>query len=135
MTRHVYSEINLHITWHTKNSLPLIREAIEGPLHQFIKDRVIKTDGAIFRAIGGIETHVHLVTSVIPSLHIDEWVGQLKGASSHEFGKQLQWQTGYGVVSFGTKDLQWVVDYVHNQREHHKRGTAVERLERIVGEL
>jgi putative transposase len=134
MSRHVYSEINLHITWHTENSLPLIREAVEGPLHQFIKDRVIKTDGAYFHAIGGIETHVHLVTTVVPSLHIDEWIGQLKGASSHEFGKQLQWQTGYGVVSFGTKDRQWVVDYVNGQREHHKGGTAVERLERILDE-
>ena len=112
----------------------MVRESIEGALHQYIKDRVIKTDGAYFHAIGGIETHIHLVTTVKPSIHIDEWVGQLKGSSSHQFGKHLQWQTGYGVVSFGTKDLQWVVDYVNNQREHHKHGTIKERLERIIGD-
>jgi len=34
-------------------------------------------------------------------------------------------------VSFGTKDLPWVVDYVRNQREHHACGTVQERLERM----
>jgi REP element-mobilizing transposase RayT len=54
-----------------------------------------------------------LVLSVPPTLLISEFVGQLKGASSHEVneqsgvhGKKLQWQVGYGVVSFGTGDLE-----------------------------
>jgi hypothetical protein len=42
-----------------------------------------------------------------------------------------QWQGGYGVVSFGTRDLPWVVAYIENQREHHARGTIHERLERV----
>jgi hypothetical protein len=44
--------------------------------------------------------------------------------------KLLDWQTGYGVVSFGTKDLPWVVSYVRNQKEHHAKGTIVGRLEK-----
>jgi putative transposase len=43
----------------------------------------------------------------------------------------LEWQTGYGVVSFGTKDLKWVIEYVRNQKEHHAKGTTVDRLEKI----
>jgi hypothetical protein len=35
------------------------------------------------------------------------------------------------VVSFGTRDLPWVVAYIENQREHHARGTIHERLERV----
>ena len=54
----------------------------------------------------------------------------MKGASSHEFGKALQWQNGYGIVSFGTRDLPWVMAYVTNQKEHHSRGTVFDRLER-----
>jgi REP element-mobilizing transposase RayT len=63
----------------------------------------------------------------------------LKGASSHEInqkfgdgGKVLEWQSGYGVVSFGTGNLPWVKEYVRNQREHHARGNPVERMERIT---
>jgi hypothetical protein len=68
---------------------------------------------------------------------ISEFVGQLKGASAHEANQKLghkvvEWQTGYGVVSFGTKDLPWVMDYVRNQRDRHARGQIAERLERIT---
>lgn len=72
MSNHVYSEINLHIIWHTKNSLPLIHSELEGALHQYLKNRIIQTPGAFIHAIGGIETHIHIATSVEPSIHIDE---------------------------------------------------------------
>jgi putative transposase len=45
--------------------------------------------------------------------------------------KVLEWQNAYGVVSFGTRDLPWVIEYVRNQREHHARGTIQERLEQV----
>jgi hypothetical protein len=44
----------------------------------------------------------------------------------------LQWQVGYGVVSFGTGDLDWVANYIRNQKTHHGRGGVHERLERIT---
>jgi putative transposase len=84
---------------------------------------------------GGIETHVHVVVSIPPTLVVADWIGRLKGASSHYVNhrlanrKLLEWQTGYGVVSFGTKDLHWVIKYVRNQKLHHANGTTALRLE------
>lgn len=129
MAKRSYSEINLHITWHTKDNSPLITPRIEADLHKYLRNKVIRTDGAYFHAIGGIEDHLHIGTSMRPTIEIDKWIGQLKGASSHEFGKAQQWQHGYGVVSFGTRDLPWVISYIENQRERHKRGDISERLE------
>ena len=137
MPRNVYSEINLHFTWHVKNNAPVLTEKVEDRLHHFIKHKVLETSGVIFHEIGGTEDHVHLVVSVPPTLLISEWVGRLKGGSSHHINHQianrklLEWQDGYGVVSFGTRDLQWVVNYVRNQKEHHKSTATQERLERI----
>jgi hypothetical protein len=37
-------------------------------------------------------------------------------------------------VSFGTKDLEWVREYVRNQKERHAKGNLVDRLERITDE-
>jgi len=34
-------------------------------------------------------------------------------------------------VSFGTKDLPWVVEYVRKQRERHAQGKTHVRLERV----
>ena len=129
MSRRVYSEINLHITWHTKDNFPFINDRIRSDLHKFLRNKIVETAGTYFHAVGGIEDHVHLATSVRPTINLDNWIGQLKGASSHEFGKALQWQSGYGIVSFGTKDLKWVVNYVLNQKEHHKSGQIFDRLE------
>ncbi len=45
--------------------------------------------------------------------------------------QRLQSQSGYGVVSLPSKDLQWVVAYVRDQREHHSNHTALDRLEQV----
>ncbi len=64
--------------------------------------------------------------------------GKLKGASAHHVNHRLinrrtfGWQTGYGVVSFGAKDLPWVVEYIQRQKEHHADGKTHDRLERTV---
>ena len=110
--------------------MPLLTAEIEPLAHRFLKKRIVETPGAFVHEIGGIETHVHVVVTVPPTLTISEFIGQLKGGSSHDVNqamggrqKELQWQAGYGVVSFGTRDLPWVIEYVRNQREHHARGT------------
>ena len=137
MSLRAYSEINLHFTWHVKDSNPVIRDEIEMQLHRFLKGKAARTAGVSVHAIGGTDDHVHLVVSVPPTLRPSEWIGELKGASSHYINHEvanrqvLQWQSGYGVVSFGRKDLQWVLAYVGNQREHHASNGAQDRLERI----
>ena len=141
MSRNYYSEINLHLVWHTKKSLPLLKPEIERSVHRDLRQRLINTPGIYVHEIGGTETHVHLAVTLPPTVLISELVGQLKGASSHEVNhsnptrdKQLEWQAGYGVVSFGTKDLPWVVEYIRDQKEHHAHGTVHKRLERITAD-
>jgi putative transposase len=136
MSRRAYSEINFHITWHTKSNMPLIKPELEIKLYKFIKQRILETPETFVHAIGGIENHIHLAVSVPPTVQPADWIGKLKGASSHYINqsvnyKLLEWQNGYGILSFGTKDLKWVVNYVLNQKEHHKSGKIYERLEKI----
>ena len=139
MSDAVYCEINFHITWHTKNSLPMIRERIEDRLYHYLTHRILETPEVRLHAIGGIETHVHIGLSAPPNLLISDYIGQLKGSSSHYINheiepKALQWQRGYGIVTFGTKDLPWVIGYIKNQKEHHRRGTTHDRLERFASD-
>ena len=99
MSRNYYSEINLHITWHTKASSPLLIPKVEVEAHHALRAKCVNASGVYIHAVGGIETHVHLCASIPPTLTISEFVGQLKGFSSHEvtqkFGsKLLEWQSG-----------------------------------------
>lgn len=128
-----YSEIYLHITWHTKESIPFITKDIEEPLLNFIRARCGATPGVFCHAVGGTRDHIHLCVSVPPDLLISKWIGQLKGASSHFINneikqKSLQWQAGYGVVSFGKNNLKFVKEYIEHQKEHHRTGKVYFRL-------
>lgn len=79
MSRNIYSEIKLHIVWHTKNSSPLLTPTIEPIAQRCMKKRIIDTPGACLHEIGGTETHVHLAVTVPPTLTPSEWIGQREG--------------------------------------------------------
>jgi REP element-mobilizing transposase RayT len=112
---------------------------VEPLAHREIKGKIINTPGVFVHEVGGTETHVHVAVTIPPTLTVSDFIGQIKGASSHEVnaqlklrGKVLEWQAGYGVVSFGSAQLEWVKRYIRDQREHHARGTVFDRLERIT---
>ena len=141
MSRNYYSEIHLHITWHTKQSAPMLTPAVETFVHRWLQKRIVETPGVYVHEIGGTENHVHLAIAVAPTVGIADLIGQLKGASAHETnqqfgpnGKAIVWQGGYGVVSFGSTNLDWVRAYIRDQRNHHARGTIQNRLECIADE-
>lgn len=133
----VYSEIYLHIVWRTKDSFPMITDEIQPRLYKYIKHRCAQTKGVFCHAIGGTADHIHLCVFVPPSLLISDWIGEIKGGSSHFINhevrpKSLQWQAGYGVVSFGKNNLDFVKEYIQGQKEHHSSGKTHDRLERIA---
>jgi putative transposase len=104
-----------------------------------LRAKAINLGNVYIKELGAIPTHVHVAMSVEPTVTPSELVGALKGYSSHEVNRRLglgrkvlEWQGGYGVVSFGTRDMPWVCDYVKRQKEHHASGRVFERLERIT---
>ena len=137
MASHVFHEIYIHLNWHTIGSRPLLVPRLEAEVHEFLFQRCRQTRGVYFHGIGGTETHVHLAINIEPSVCISDIVGDLKGACSHEMNERaehraLQWQRGFGVTSFGKKQLPWVLKYLADQKEHHRAGTVHDRLERVT---
>lgn len=135
MSAHVYHEIYLHLNWHVKDDRPLLTSEVEPVAHQFITDRCRLAKGVYLHGIDGTEDHVHLAVNIEPFVTISDLVKELKGGSSHDVNqelarKALQWQRGYGVVSFGKRDLPWVLNYIASQKEHHARRKTADRLER-----
>jgi len=130
-----YWRLFYHITWATKGREPLIDAEFEASLHNVIVAKA--TDlGAFVYAVGGTEDHIHLVASVSPAMALARFVAQVKGSSSHFVNHGLStpyhfnWQAGYGILSFGGRQLDMVVKYVKNQRQHHLESTIISFLER-----
>ena len=129
-----------HLVWSTKERLPLITPAIEPILYGYMIGKAV-WHGAIVHAIGGIETHTHVIASIPPKIAIAEFVKNVKGSSSHhinhgpqKFDITFGWQRGYGVFSLGSKQLDDAIAYVCNQKQHHNQGDLIEMLERDADE-
>jgi len=135
MSSHVYHEIYLHFNWHVKDDQTVLTAELAPTVHRFISDRCKQTKGVYFHGIGGTETHIHLAVNIEPHVTISELVKGVKGGSSHDTNQHessqiLQWQRGYGVVSFGRKNLPFVLRYIASQKDHDAHGKTEDRLER-----
>ncbi|MBY0227688.1 MAG: IS200/IS605 family transposase [Gemmataceae bacterium] len=127
-----YSEIHLHLTWHTKDNEPHLVGEVEKTAWDAIRKKAAGYAGVILREVGGIEDHVHVVVSIEPTVLISDLVGQLKGYSSWAVNRTLPhggfaWQPG-----FGTGDSDWVTAYARNQKERHAKGRLFDRLGRTT---
>ena len=134
MASHVFSDVFLHINWHTKGDYPSLQGQVEQLTHALVRDEAERMKGVLLHKLGGTDNHVHLAVEIEPFVKISDLVQELKGASSFEVNrrmghKALEWQRGYGVVSFGRKHLPWISDYIERQREHHATNRVHERLE------
>ncbi len=133
---HVFSELFLHVTWHCHENRPMLTPEVEQALYPFISTYGQKNKGVHIGRMGGTENHVHLIMQIEPFVLISDVMGKIKGASAHEinhtFGrKMLQWQRGYGVVSFSKRHIGVVEEYVEYQKEHHRLDTITDVLERV----
>jgi REP element-mobilizing transposase RayT len=131
-----YWRLFYHFVWGTKKGELFIEREWENSLHNVIVAKSAELE-ALVHAVGGIDNHIHLVVSVPPKTALSTFIGQVKGNSSHWVNHELHpgyyfaWQAEYGVVSFGGKQLDMVVRYVHNQRKHHAEGTLIPMLEEV----
>ena len=130
-----YTRLYYHIVWATKERHPLIEPRFEAELYSVIVQKA-KEMGAIVYAVGGIEDHIHLAASVPPKIPLANFIGQVKGNSSHFInlvikpGYHFKWQEEYGVHTFSERGLPRVVAYIKNQRKHHSQGKLFSQLER-----
>jgi len=132
-----YSRLFYHFIWATKNRLPLITDENQPSIYAAIRAKA--TDlGGISHALNGLSDHVHLVVTVPPKISLAEFIGQVKGNSSHLAGRlnnePFAWQAEYGVLSVSESHLSVVVKYVVEQQQRHAQNKLNEQLERMTVE-
>ena len=76
--------------------------------------------------INGTENHVHIACCLSRTVTMAILLEEVKRSSSKWIKtkgsayKKFAWQNGYGVFSFGESQLQSVIRYINDQKEHHK---------------
>lgn len=130
-----YWRLYYHLVWVTRERQPYITNELEPALYGFIVGKVESLGGKV-KAIGGIENHIHLITSIPPNFSVADFVKRIKGSSSHHLNNDLRhsipyfsWQGGYGAFSVSSNQLERASEYVVNQKIHHQKGTTFAPLE------
>jgi putative transposase len=115
----------IHLIWTTRNRQRLIDGDIARFLCRFLRAMARKVRAHILE-IGMVQTHLHLLARIHPTVAVSTLVKRLKGASSAVATKEglgrngrLYWSKGYSVDSVGRMSLDSVRGYLRNQPTHH----------------
>ncbi len=78
-------------------------------------------------AVNGMPDHVHIFMSFDPKHSPSETIKEIKRVSTNFinskkwFPGKFRWQNGYGCFSYGKSQIDRVVKYILNQKEHHSK--------------
>ena len=125
------SQIYLHIIFSTKNRLPFIKPEIEPELYAYMAT-IFDQLSCHAHKIGGTENHIHIACNLSRTVTVSKLLERVKKGSSKwiktkgTIYQKFAWQVGYGAFSFGRSQLQTVIQYIENQKEHHRKVTFEE---------
>lgn len=127
------SKVYVHITFSTKCRKNLIDQAIETHLYDYL--------GGVCKAlecnpvrVGGHKNHVHILCILSRKITQIKFLEELKKRSSKWIKSQdkkysnFYWQDGYGIFSVNPSETEVVVNYILNQKEHHKKMSFEDEL-------
>ncbi len=120
-------KILVHTVFSTKDRRPFLRNhALRDELHGYIGGILTNLDCQPI-LVGGVEDHVHILSTLSRTCQAAEMVKEVKRGSSlwiktKDPGlKHFAWQSGYGIFSIGFSQLAAVRSYIARQEEHHRQ--------------
>ena len=123
-----YTQILYQIVFRTKNSEPILVEPDRENLYRYMGG-ILKNKKCHLYRIGGVENHIHIITHIHPSVALASLVKDIKLASSdyiktHNILPGFDgWQKGYGAFTYSVSAKDNLIEYVKNQKKHHKKET------------
>ena len=132
-----YTQLYIHFVFAVKYREALIKPDWEERLHKYITG-IIQNNGHKLLAINSATDHTHVFIGLNPKQSISELMRLVKGDSSEFINKEklttrkFQWQEGYGAFSNSRTQIDGVVKYILNQKEHHTKRTFREEYLEIL---
>lgn len=135
-----YRQIYYQIVFATRHRQPTISEAHEQELYKYIWGIIDKHKCKLYR-INSMPDHIHIFSDLHPTVALSDYVKDIKVASSlwmkqsGNFPLFDSWQDGYGAFTYSQKEKDRVIDYIKNQKEHHKKENYFDEYRRLLKEF
>jgi putative transposase len=123
-----YSQLYIHFVFAVKYRAASINVLWEDRLHKYITG-IIQNNGHKLLAINSMPDHIHILVGLSPKQSISELMRLVKGDGSEFINKEkltvgkFQWQDGYGAFSHSHSQIDSVIKYIINQKQHHHKKT------------
>ena len=121
------AKIIVHTVFSTKDRRPFLRD-------KDVRDELFRYLGGILMnhecqplTVGGVEDHVHVLSTLARTCDAATMVKELKRSSSLWLKTKstdlpdFAWQNGYGIFSIGNSQIDDARRYIARQEEHHRQ--------------
>jgi putative transposase len=135
-----YRQIYYQIVFATRHRHQTISETHEQDLYKYIWGIIDKHKCKLYR-INSMPDHIHIFSDLHPTVALSDYVKDIKVASSlwmkqsGNFPLFDSWQDGYGAFTYSQKEKDRVIDYIKNQKEHHKQENYFDEYRRLLKEF
>lgn len=134
-----FSQIYIQIVFAVKGRQSLIHAPWEEELFKYITG-IVQNKEQKMLAINGMPDHIHVLIGMKPNCCLSDLIREIKKSSnefikSRKFCNEFSWQEGYGAFSFSHSQLNNVINYILNQKEHHKKKTFKEEYLQLLQKL
>lgn len=126
-----YSQINIHVIIAVKGRERVLTQDYDEVLYKYIAG-ILKNHDQYTLAINGYLDHVHIFFELKPKTALADLVRVIKSNSSKWINEngfvkgKFQWQKGYAAFSYSRSQRNTVINYIKNQKEHHRKKTFKE---------
>jgi len=132
-----YVQIYVHLVFHTKDNVKLIREDLENELYYYMGG-ILKSYKSIPLQIGGTSDHIHILCTLPKTMTPADLAEEIKKSSSKwvktkgEHYRNFYWQDGYGGFSVSRTGINAVKEYILNQKKHHEKISFMDEYKTLL---
>lgn len=130
-----FFSLHYHIVFSTKERRPLIQAEWRPRLHSYLGGAIRGMNG-VAEIVGGVDDHVHVLTSLRPVHCLADVMRDLKKDSTNwvkvNLDRSFAWQVGYAAFTVSPSAIESVGSYIRNQESHHAKHSFVDELKGLL---
>src|SRR5699024_5715883 len=111
-----------------------------GELYRYIWGYIKNKKSFLYR-MNGMPDHIHLLVGIHTTIALSDFVKELKTSTNTwiknnrgKFPDFKSWGEKYAAFTIRYQEKDTVIEYIRNQREHHKKETFKEEYRRLIVE-
>jgi REP element-mobilizing transposase RayT len=134
-----YRQILYHIIFCTYNRANTLPTDFHDELYKYIWGIIHNKKGFLYR-IGGTENHIHILSDLHPTVCLSDYIKDIKTSSNQWMKKSgnfplfESWAEGSCSLTYNYKEKDTLIEYIKNQKEHHKKVTFEDEFRKLLEE-